>query len=224
MRFSDWLNPLRRPNRRSQLPARQQRVAAVLETLEDRVMLSGVTGVDYQQVTSEWFGTAGSAAELDVTTSADTSRYIVRLTEWMSSRTGDVVAAESLLTCETEGFRVVGGLGLPGQLLLEIDTQHLDQVVNTLSDHPFVESLEADTTVSGAVLPDDTHFEDLSGLHNTGQGDGTTDADIDDGFTLQHQRHARLQLQLPVKMGGCGITSTTAIAPFGRFVPSERYA
>ena len=59
MRFSDWLNPLRRPNRRSQLPARQQRVAAVLETLEDRVMLSGVTGVDYHQVDADWFTSLG---------------------------------------------------------------------------------------------------------------------------------------------------------------------
>ena len=59
MRFSDWLNPLRRPNRRSQLPARQQRVAAVLETLEDRVMLSGVTGVDYHQVDADWFASLG---------------------------------------------------------------------------------------------------------------------------------------------------------------------
>ena len=63
MRFSDWLTPLRRPprrsTRRSQLPARHQPAAAVLETLEDRVMLSGVTGVDYHQVDADWFASLG---------------------------------------------------------------------------------------------------------------------------------------------------------------------
>ena len=63
MRFSDWLIPLRQPSRRcirrDRQPGRQQRVAAVLETLEDRVMLSGVTGVDYRQVDADWFASLG---------------------------------------------------------------------------------------------------------------------------------------------------------------------
>ena len=97
MRFSDWLNPLRRPNRRSQLPARQQRVAAVLETLEDRVMLSGVTGVDYHQVDADWFASLGHKSPPTTSTgpsgayghgqghstddfTAATNRWIVRLT------------------------------------------------------------------------------------------------------------------------------------------------
>jgi Ca2+-binding RTX toxin-like protein/6-phosphogluconolactonase (cycloisomerase 2 family) len=196
MRFSDWLIALKRPSRRctrrDRQPGRQQRVAAVLETLEDRVMLSGVTTVDYEQVAPEWFGSEATDDLDTVGPTAPTSRYIVRLTEWMSSRTGDVDSAGSLLACETDGFRVVGGLGLPGQLLLEVDTHREDEVVNALSGHPFVESLERDTSVSGAILPNDTRFSDLSGLHNIGAGDGIADADIDaaEAWEIQTGSHA----------------------------------
>ena len=62
MRFSDWLIPLRqRPGSRSRLyrhrqhRARSSFTAGLIETLEDRVMLSGVTSGDYQQVAAPWF-------------------------------------------------------------------------------------------------------------------------------------------------------------------------
>jgi len=143
MRFSDWLIPLRQParrnTRRDRQHARRQRVAAVLETLEDRVMLSGVTGVDYQAVDSAWFGAAAIEDTGRPGPPAPTSRYIVRLTEWMSSRTGDVESAGRLLDCEITGLRMVGGLGLPGQLLLEVDTHRQQEVVDTLAGHPFVD-------------------------------------------------------------------------------------
>ena len=56
-------------------------------------------------------------------------------------------------------------------------------------------------TVSKLIAPSDPLFRT------------PTDADVLDDFTAQHQRLARLQLQLPVKLGGCGITSSTTTAP-----------
>ena len=60
-----------------------------------------------------------------------------------------------------------------------MDDHRLDEVINTFADHPFVASLERDFSVSGTVQPNDTRFAELSGLHNTAQGDGVADADID---------------------------------------------
>ena len=56
-------------------------------------------------------------------------------------------------------------------------------------------------TVSKLIAPSDPLFR------------VPTDADLRDNFTLQHQRFARLQLQLSLKMGGCGIASTVMTAP-----------
>ena len=56
-------------------------------------------------------------------------------------------------------------------------------------------------TVSKLIAPTDPLFRT------------PTESDLRDDFTSQHQRHARLQLQLPVKQGGCGITSSTTTAP-----------
>ena len=183
MRFSDWLIPLRRPTRRSQLPARHQRAAAVLETLEDRVMLSGVTGVDYHQVDADWFATYGS--DDAATTAGPTQQWIVRLTDWMSQRTGDVAAAADLLACETDGFRVERGLGLPGQLLLSVDATQAEQVLDTLSDHPFVAYIEEDVSAAGAATFPNEQTDSIPlysrqyGLDNTGQSGGNIDSDID---------------------------------------------
>ena len=134
MRFSDWLNPLRRPNRRSQLPARQQRVAAVLETLEDRVMLSGVTGVDYHQVDADWFASLGHKSPPTTSTgpsgayghgqghstddfTAATNRWIVRLTSDAVATTPGVHNVQCVLDTGAYPLEVVRGLGLSGQVV-----------------------------------------------------------------------------------------------------------
>ena len=71
MRFSDWLIPLRQPSRRNlrrdRQPGRQQRVAAVFETLEDRVMLSGVAAENYEQVDPAWFASLGGESTASMT-------------------------------------------------------------------------------------------------------------------------------------------------------------
>jgi subtilisin family serine protease/subtilisin-like proprotein convertase family protein len=48
-----------------------------------------------------------------------------------------------------------------------------------LRTNPSVLYAEPDYIVSAAVMPDDTRFAELWGMHNTGQTGGTSDADID---------------------------------------------
>ena len=48
-----------------------------------------------------------------------------------------------------------------------------------LKNHPAVLYAEPDYIVKAALTPDDPRFDELWGLHNTGQTGGTADADID---------------------------------------------
>jgi len=53
------------------------------------------------------------------------------------------------------------------------------QALAKLKDHPAVLYAEPDYIVKTAVTPDDTRYDELWGMHNTGQTGGTADADID---------------------------------------------
>ncbi|MCF6437025.1 S8 family serine peptidase [Pseudoalteromonas sp. MMG022] len=53
------------------------------------------------------------------------------------------------------------------------------EAIAMLSQHPAVEYAEPDYKVSVMGIPDDARFDELWGLHNTGQTGGTADADID---------------------------------------------
>ncbi len=57
--------------------------------------------------------------------------------------------------------------------------QSVRSMVAKFRRHPAVEYAEPNYIVRAAVMPNDTNFNDLWGLHNTGQTGGTSDADID---------------------------------------------
>ena len=190
MRFSDWLNPLRQPTRRSRNQHRRPRVAALLETLEDRVMLSGVTGVDYRQVDADWFASLGpkttssasagpsgayghgqgnSGSDLD----NDTSQWIVRLTSDAVELAPGVHNVQCVLDTGDYPLNVLSGLGLPGQVLVDSGDAPTDKIRELLADHPLVSTFEADLGVQGQVTsPNDPRFSEQVGLNNTGQSDG----------------------------------------------------
>ncbi|KZN35107.1 S8 family serine peptidase [Pseudoalteromonas luteoviolacea] len=52
------------------------------------------------------------------------------------------------------------------------------QAIQALEKHPAVSYVEPNYTVKAMALPNDSRFDDLWGLHNTGQTGGTNDADI----------------------------------------------
>jgi subtilisin family serine protease len=78
---------------------------------------------------------------------------------------------------------VLGGLGLPGQLLLE-SSACSSEISSYLEGLGAVSSFEPDlpisvSTFSATSTPNDPRYGDLYGLNNTGQSGGTIDADID---------------------------------------------
>ena len=171
------------------------------ERLEPRQLLTA-TGFDYDTVSPDWFttinepsamtatGTAatdwfgagsGGPATSSVAESATTS-WIVRLSPQILQTVTRVAEATGLFSA-APGLRVLRGLGLPGQILLEADAAPVG-VLSLLSSQGIVSSFEQDhpisvSTVSAASTPDDPRYGDLYGLHNTGQSGGTADADID---------------------------------------------
>ena len=184
------------------------RSSRFFEQLEDRCLLSISPGLDYEHVASDWFDTkvdpvvavaksfdfvgpltlaefeARSALFSDepVTEALQEQseeQWIVRLTSEATSLLSQVEDAEDLLRTSTIEFRVVRGLGLPGQLLVEALAASAQEVQVALQSNPLVDYFGSNRSVSGQVVPDDTDFDQLWGLNNTGQTSGTADADID---------------------------------------------
>ena len=176
------------------------RLRATLERLEERRLLTASPS-DYDSVTAEWFttinepllpaaaDTGGSATEWFGTESTAESEpgaggnanWIVRLSPQVLETVNRVADAVGLFTAP--GLRVLGGLGLPGQLLLEASSAP-EAVLSLLASQGIVSAYEPDLPISvssfaATSTPNDPRYGDLYGLHNTGQSGGTPDADID---------------------------------------------
>ena len=107
----------------------------MVEQLEARCLLAA-TPFEFNTVSAEWFqmiteptvvaNTGGSAlAQVGATSGEDdgsggsaANNWIVRLAPDMLEAIPDVAAAVGLFHAAPPGLRVLGGLGLPGQLLL----------------------------------------------------------------------------------------------------------
>ena len=175
-----------------------------LETLESRQMLSAVPA-DYTRVSPDWFGTVAPASVSEVATgqwdpsaipsvdkaagstttsgdAADPQQWIVRFSERAVGAIAGLSRAVAAIEGSMSGFRVLAGLGLPGQLLLET-TSPLSKALEALAGRGDLVYFEPSTMISlGATaesIPNDPSFGTLYGLHNIGQSGGTADADID---------------------------------------------
>ncbi|MCH2400969.1 MAG: S8 family serine peptidase, partial [Pirellulales bacterium] len=95
-------------------------------------------------------------------------QFLVRFT--------DAAAAESHL----EGTKLGDQLGF-GFYEVYLDSGvGLDQAMNHYNQLPGVDYAQRDFVLQhGSTTPDDAYFDSLWGLHNTGQTNGTVDADID---------------------------------------------
>jgi subtilisin family serine protease len=165
-----------------------------LEPLEPRLVLSGVQAGDYDQVSPAWFAAVpqivagvqdAPAAEsptvfgpVQAASGVQATRWIVRLTEAATDGVEDVRQAEQLLDGLNADFQVLGGLGLPGQLLVR-SFASLDATQAALTANPYVASFSLESRIRGSIVPDDPQFGQLLGMENTGQYGGTPDADID---------------------------------------------
>ena len=171
-----------------------------IEQLEPRYLLTAAPS-GYDTVSADWFETVA-----EPTFSLDSSSG-PNVTDWVGSLTNDVGSTDSEpnawivrlaptvlqtisrvsdavgLFSSSPGLRVLGGLGLPGQLLLESSVCS-SEVLSYLSELGSVSSFEPDlpisvSTYSATSTPNDPRYGDLYGLHNTGQSGGRNDADID---------------------------------------------
>ena len=167
-------------------------------------MLSAVPA-DYTRVSPDWFATiaapaagslaaeagapsailsVGEAAAPTTGPSADSGaqQWIVRFSEQALGVMNGLSHAVAAIEGSTGGFRVLAGLGLPGQLLVET-TSSLSNALAALSGRGDLVYFEPSHMISlGASaesMPNDPSFGSLYGLHNVGQSGGTVDADID---------------------------------------------
>ena len=172
-----------------------------VEQLEPRYLLTAAASGGYETVSADWFETiaeptysveltTGSSATNSVGVSSDDSGstnsepngWIVRLSPSVLQTVSRVTDAVGLFS-SAPGLRVLGGLGLPGQLLLESSACSSD-ILSYLEGQGFVSSFEPDLPISVSTFspqstPNDPRYGDLYGLHNIGQSGGTVDADID---------------------------------------------
>ncbi len=68
---------------------------------------------------------------------------------------------------------------VPNLYLIRVDDRKVPNILNDISKRPEVEYAEPNYIWKAVAMPNDPEFSELWGLHNTGQTDGTSDADID---------------------------------------------
>ncbi len=164
------------------------------EQLEQRTLLTIVPGFDYHLVSADWFGAVAEAPapagavevgeSLDAfgaATSAATacSRWIVRFLPEALSNVQTPAETAALLSGAVS-FRVVRGLGLPGQVLIESAAAIADAEA-ALRQNRFLVYFERDAILRSQELqniPNDEHFAKQMGLNNEAVSP-PNDSDID---------------------------------------------
>ena len=76
-------------------------------------------------------------------------------------------------------YRILKKHGMDRMYLLKIQNRRLQDIIRKLNQDPDIEYAEPNYIVDIKAIPNDPDFSLLYGLHNTGQTEGTPDADID---------------------------------------------
>jgi subtilisin-like proprotein convertase family protein len=169
-----------------------------LEQLEPRLVLSGLLPADYSTVSQWWFGDLErSPAPLSTGEQPidQSQRWIVRLSPKAVADLQSPADSDSFLNRDGIQFELIRGLGLPGQILVYTPQQDTAKVSRALSSNEYVAHFGQDGEVAVAMDPEQSfpneatepeiepgtiaRFQELYGLHNTGQSGGTPDADVD---------------------------------------------
>lgn len=89
-------------------------------------------------------------------------------------------AAASLNMQVSKNYMAISRIKRQQITLLKSKKRSTEEILKRLKKHPLVEAVSPNYRRSIAVnVPNDTRFNDLWGMHNTGQTGGMTDADID---------------------------------------------
>lgn len=170
------------------------------EHLEPRHMLAAITAAGsstthtgYETATPAWFAstkpTFGPVAMFAAQSVAieslpslqaalEGSQWIVRLTADATQQAGSVSEVADLLNNTQVPFKVVRGLGLPGQVLVETSaTAEATRAALTINLN--VATFTPNASVVAQILPNDPDFPSLTSLNSSGQFGATADADVD---------------------------------------------
>lgn len=168
MLHQNWLAGLRQwgSGQRSRVaqsrkPRRLPSVA--IEELESRCYLSATAGDDR------------SPADTPVAE----RQFLVQLTSAATSRVQTLDQAQTIFASSGIDLRAARGLGTPGLWLVTSSESDVGRITAALQANRSVAYFEADSTVQGQVIPNDSFFGDQVGLLNSGANGTTSDADID---------------------------------------------
>ncbi|MHC4562200.1 MAG: S8 family serine peptidase [Planctomycetota bacterium] len=172
-------------------------LSVVFEQLEQRLLLDGTTGNDLisellssgDAVAMEWNGEQVYATPDQWILSVDglggsgpaqltaTQEFIDATLSTLSGQPAPLGEGAS----DPLQITVTRQLGDDGLLLLETSASaEYEQVLDVVDDMPGFQYIEPDFLLwADSIIPNDPRFDDLYGLHNTGQTGGTPDADID---------------------------------------------
>jgi len=106
-------------------------------------------------------------------------RWILQLTSKTLAGVSRVADTALLLSGAPFRLEVVRGLGMAGQILVETPGVASDLVEAWFGTHPSLATFGSDRILTLDAMPDDPDLADLWGMHNTGQTNGTPDADVD---------------------------------------------
>ena len=156
-----WSSGQRSRAAQSRKPRRLPSVA--IEELESRCYLSAAAGDDRSPADSP-------LAE---------RRFLVQLTSAATSRVQTLDQAQTIFASSRIDLRANQGLGSPGLWLVTSSEPDVGRITAALRANRSVAYFEADSTVQGQVIPNDSFFGDQVGLLNSGANGTTSDADID---------------------------------------------
>lgn len=156
-----WSSGSRSRVAQSRKPRRLPSVA--IEELESRCYLSATTGDDRSPADA-------LLAE---------RQFLVQLTSAATSRVQTLDQAQTIFASGSIDLRAARGLGTPGLWLVTSSEPDVGRITSSLRANRSVAYFEADSTVQGQVIPNDSLFGDQVGLLNSGANGTTSDADID---------------------------------------------
>ncbi len=142
-----------------------------LEPLEDRRLLAmlGATSWDYDAPAPAWFAANAPTDLLEIQPARPATEWIVRLgEECLSSASKPSDIAPLLGSSAHVSFRVLQGLGLPGQILVS-STSDPATIEAALRANPSVANFSLNSVITAAKMPNDLRFGEMIGLNNTGQ-------------------------------------------------------
>jgi len=158
---------------------------------------SGFAGTSPAVIANDTLGTSdppvAARPSLQRAVPAGGSPGIVRLAESAVADVRTVAGSTEFLEGAMPGVTVVRGLGLPGQLLVDVEATVAEtaDLGSLFAAVPGVAWAHPDFQIDASLTPNDPLYGSLYGLHNTGQSGGTAGADIDAAAAVSNADFSR---------------------------------